>query len=311
MGRLASVSTLLMIVGLPNRPLTAGKGGAGTRHAAFSLDAVDQSGLFAANERPRPHLDQDLQVDARAEDVVPQQVVRFGVGDGRLEPLDGQGIFGPKVHIGLRGADRIGGDGHAFDQAMRIALDNGAVHERPGIAFIGVADQVFLIAGRLPGEFPFLARWKASAASTSQSALLDHVAHRLGRHAAQNFHQRRVASPGDVLFDPSRIDQAAVGQHPASLRREERMLVEIGDIRPGRERLAPKLAESHFVGNGARENGFQQGGNLVGRDMLEADSRAAGQLDVDQRFGGTKPDATDHHDVGLDFAAVEECVDGG
>ena len=36
---------------------------------------------------------------------------------------------------------RVGGDGHAFQQAVRIALDHGPVHERPGVAFVGVADR--------------------------------------------------------------------------------------------------------------------------------------------------------------------------
>ncbi len=63
-GMLASVSTLLMMVGLPNSPWTAGKGGPRTRHAAPALDAVDQRGLLAADERAGAHLDDDVQVEA-------------------------------------------------------------------------------------------------------------------------------------------------------------------------------------------------------------------------------------------------------
>ena len=54
---------------------------------------------------------------------------------------------------------------------MRIALDHGAVHERARVALVGVADQVFLLAGRGAGELPLLAGGEAAAAAAAQSAL--------------------------------------------------------------------------------------------------------------------------------------------
>ena len=109
------------------------------------------------------------------------QALGLGLGDGRLEPLDGQGILGADVDVGLRGPDGVGGDGHAFQQAMRIALDHGPIHERPGIAFVGVADQVLLLAAGVAGELPLRAGGKTSAAPAAQSAGLDHLADLLRR----------------------------------------------------------------------------------------------------------------------------------
>ena len=72
------------------------------------------------------------------------------------------------------------------------------------------------------------------------------------------------------------------------------------------------------IGPAARSSGMMpaktassRGGNLLAGDLLEADPRAAGQLDIDQRLDRAEPDATDHDHVGLDFAAVEEGVHGG
>ena len=158
-GRLASVSTLLMIVGLPNRPLTAGNGGRGRgmprRPSMLWIRAVSSPHTNA----PAPILMMTCRLKSAAQDVVAQQAVGLGLGDGRLQPLDGQRILGADVDVGLRGADAVGGDGHAFDQPVRIALDDGPVHERPGIAFVGVADQVFLVAGRLRGRTSISCRW--------------------------------------------------------------------------------------------------------------------------------------------------------
>jgi len=49
--------------------------------------------------------------------------------------------------VTLVGADRVGCDGHAFDHAMRVALEDAAVHERAGVAFVPVTEDVLHVAG--------------------------------------------------------------------------------------------------------------------------------------------------------------------
>ena len=119
-----------MIVGLPNRPLTAGNGGRGRgmprRPSMLWIRAVSSPQTKA----PAPILMIDFQAEIAAQDVLAQQVAGLGLGDGRPQPLDGQRIFGADVDVGLRGADGVGGDDHAFQEAVRIALDDGPVHER-------------------------------------------------------------------------------------------------------------------------------------------------------------------------------------
>ena len=44
--------------------------------------------------------------------------------------------------IALLRADRVAGDGHAFEHAVRVALQDAAVHERAGVALVAVADDV-------------------------------------------------------------------------------------------------------------------------------------------------------------------------
>jgi hypothetical protein len=295
-GMLARVSTLLMIVGLPNRPL--------------AFDAVDQGCLLPTDKSPRAHLDHHLEAEIAPEDVLAQEIVRLGLGDGRLEPLDRQGIFGPEVDVGLRGADAVGGDGHALDQPMGIALDHRTVHERARVALVGVADEVLVVAGRAAGELPLLPGGKAAAAPAPQSAGLDHVADLVGRQLLEGLGQGLVAAAGHVLFDLRGIDDSTVGQHPTLLRREEGMLVEIGHLRPGRQRVVAMLPQYPLVGDLAAEDGIQQGWHRLGRYPAERHPRLAGQLHVDDRLFRAEPDAADAHHVGLDLVMVQVFVNG-
>src|SRR5437016_2531899 len=50
--------------------------------------------------------------------------------------------------------DRERGDDDAFDELMRIALDNNAIFARTGLAFIGVAAQINRFAGIPRNETP-------------------------------------------------------------------------------------------------------------------------------------------------------------
>ena len=65
--------------------------------------------------------------------------------DGDLHRLDGIGIFGADIDVAVGGADRDAGNGHALDQHEGIAFHDHAVGEGAGIAFVGVADDVFLL----------------------------------------------------------------------------------------------------------------------------------------------------------------------
>jgi hypothetical protein len=79
---------------------------------------------------------------------------------------------------------------------VRIAFDDGPIHERARVAFVGVADQVLLVAIDLAGELPFLAVGKPAAAAAAQPALFDHgVAAELPVQAGDNL---RTGSFGAV-----------------------------------------------------------------------------------------------------------------
>ena len=91
--------------------------------------------------------------------LLPSRPMRSACLMARLQALDGQRIFGAHVDEALLRADRVGGDRHAFEHAVRIALQHAAVHEGARVAFVGVADDVLLLLAGLGDRAPLQARW--------------------------------------------------------------------------------------------------------------------------------------------------------
>ena len=52
---------------------------------------------------------------------------------------------------------------------MGIALEDAPVHEGPGVAFIGIADDVLDVTRGLPAKLPFEPGGKAGAAPAPQA----------------------------------------------------------------------------------------------------------------------------------------------
>jgi len=107
-----------------------------------------------------------------------------------LQAADGQRIFGAHVNETFAGAHGIGGDGHAFENAVRIAFEHAAVHERAGVALVRVADDIFLRAFRLRDRGPFQTGGITRAAAAAQTALDDGVHDLLRHHFAEDVVQR-------------------------------------------------------------------------------------------------------------------------
>jgi ferredoxin len=137
--------------------------GALPRLGRLPFDRSDQRGRFAANKGPGPAADLDVEIEPASQDVGSQQAIVAGLTDGNAQPLDSQRILVADVHVPAAGADRVSADDHAFQDRMRIGLDNAAVHEGPRIAFIRVAHDVLGFSPRLAPALPLAARGKPRA----------------------------------------------------------------------------------------------------------------------------------------------------
>ena len=105
------------------------------------------------------------------------------------------------VVVADRDAHRIGGDGHALDQDVRVVAQDVAVLEGARLAFVGIADQV-LLARELRGmKLHFKPGRKARAAAAAQRRLLDFGDDLFRRDfLVEDLAQRRVAAALLVVF---------------------------------------------------------------------------------------------------------------
>ena len=117
----------------------------------------------------------------------------------------------------------VAGDGHGLEDHVGVALQHRAVHERAGVAFVGVADDVLGHFLLLRGEKPLLAGGEAGAAATPETRIDHRLDDFLGLLLVQAAPQRLVAVAGDVFLDVQRRNVSAIPERQAKL-----LLVEIG-----------------------------------------------------------------------------------
>ena len=100
------------------------------RRAALAFDGGHQRGFLAADKRAGADADVHVEVERRFKNAAAQQAQLLRLLDGGLQARDRQRIFRADINKSLVRADGVGGDGHAFEHAVRIAFQNAAVHER-------------------------------------------------------------------------------------------------------------------------------------------------------------------------------------
>ena len=70
-------------------------------HAPFPFNGVHEGGFLTADKGTGPLVDGQLKAEIGPKDVLSEKAVFFCRGNGHIQPLDGQGIFGPTVDITL------------------------------------------------------------------------------------------------------------------------------------------------------------------------------------------------------------------
>ena len=84
-------------------------------------------------------------------------------------------IFGTDIYIALVCPDRETGNRHAFDQHEGVAFHHHTVGKGGAIAFVGIADDIFLLTVGARDRLPFYACWKTCAATSAKSRCHDRI----------------------------------------------------------------------------------------------------------------------------------------
>ena len=145
------------------------------RHTTLAFDGIEQGGFFAADERTGAQAEVSAEAEVGTEDVIAKEANGFHVGDGTLETFDGDRIFSANVEVTFVGAECVAGDHHTFDDLERVAFEDGTIHECARVAFVTVADDVFLVGFLVGGELPFSSGGEAATATTADTGSQDFV----------------------------------------------------------------------------------------------------------------------------------------
>ncbi len=141
----------------------------------FAFERLDQACFFATNVSASPAMDVNLDVESGAENVTSKEIVLARFFDGAFEDFRAFRKLTSDIDVGRAGIQGETGDQDAFQQLMRILVNDVAVFERAWLRFVGVADQIdrpFFV--RLD-EAPFKTARKSGPTATAQPRVFDFI----------------------------------------------------------------------------------------------------------------------------------------
>src|SRR5262249_34656519 len=99
------------------------------REAATTLEALEQRRLLAPDVGARAGVDDEVDRELRAEDLVTDRPVLVGLVAGGDEPLVAERELAPAEDERLARADRVRGDERPFDHLVWVTLDEQMILE--------------------------------------------------------------------------------------------------------------------------------------------------------------------------------------
>src|SRR5208282_5879564 len=153
---------------------------ANARLARLALERFDESGFLAADVGARAEMDFDVEVEAlRAADARAEEPPFAHRLELRLERVEEMLVFAAQIDEAFSRADDETGDRHSLEHALGERGEQNAILERPGLAFVGVADDEAVGAGRVAAALPFDRGDESGSAAPAQVRALHLVQHAL------------------------------------------------------------------------------------------------------------------------------------
>ena len=199
--------------------------------ASASFNGGEKRGLLTTDEGAGSDTDFQIEGKTGSQDIAAQESGFPCLGDGIGQTLHGQRIFGPDIDEALGGADGVTAYHHALDNAVGVAFQKTAVHERAGVALIGVADHVFdaVFGNGFHAGIPLDAGGESGSAPSPEAGgfyLLHHVGL---AHGEKGLADGLIAVSCDVRLHGGKFHAPAVAQGDADLAFEEVNVVQFGN----------------------------------------------------------------------------------
>ena len=187
------------------------------REPALALERLDQRGLLAADIGAGTGVHDDVERELRAEDLRSECAVGVGVVERLLDPLESERELTAHEDEGLVDLQGVGRDDDAFDQLVRIVLDEVVVLERRRLRLVAVHHQVR--NRRLAQHRPLASRGETGATAAKQRRGVNLGGDRLGEHR-ERLLQRDVAPRLEVPGEREGVRElAARGDNARSVER--------------------------------------------------------------------------------------------
>ena len=229
----------------------AGRAGirrAEARRAATAFDGSHHRGFLAADERPGPFHDPQVQPELRAQDALAQDSALPAPFERLAHPPNRQRILVANVEDALGRADGVRADDHPFDDAVRVGLQEHAVHEGPRVALVAVANEILRLSRGLADAPPLLARQEPRAAAPAQAAPANLVNDLFRRPLPQAPLGGPEPAGGQVLIQVQRVNLAEPFGREVLLRAEKRRHRRVAHVQRIARDVLPRLV---------RQEGFE------------------------------------------------------
>ena len=137
------------------------------RVGALALQALDQTGFFAANVGACASVHMNLQIKTAAENVFAEITLGARFGEGGVKNFGAFGKLTTNVNVGEIHVVSPTGDNHPLEQLMRILIDDLLVLECARLGFVCVANEIDRLGIRMTDEAPFESAGKARTAASA------------------------------------------------------------------------------------------------------------------------------------------------
>ncbi len=169
------------------------------RVAALALERRQEPRRLAAHVGSRAAVDDEVAGEVGAEDALAQIARLVGFLDRAGQAAIREVELAADVDEGVADLQRVRGDQHAFDQQVRRVLEDPAVLERSGLAFVGIRAQVVRLPVVELHDAPLAAGGEGSAAVAEDAGRRDLLGDVLRGQFREHLPQRPVAAARTVV----------------------------------------------------------------------------------------------------------------
>ncbi|MNH13092.1 hypothetical protein D3C79_726540 [compost metagenome] len=190
-----------------------GEGGFGPRVGAAPFQGVDERRLFATDVAAGAGVDEQLEVKARAQDVLAQQTGGLGLFHRAAQVDGGIHVLAAQEDVAAIGLEGPGTDDHPLDQQVGQLLHQQPILVGVRLHLVGVAEQVTDVHALVLGhQAPLHPGGEAGAATPLEAGVLDGADDIIRAHLAQCLAGGFIALFGLILLQPDRL--AVIPQPP-------------------------------------------------------------------------------------------------